>query len=231
MRAIDNLLRHLDSRLAGVVQRHQDRGGHETDRRAAGPLRLGVEIVVVAPAAVDALVADRACRSAASIRARILRQRSWSRACRRKHVQQGIDANRRGTSCCRGRRPNCGGPWARAPSARPRPDRRHGATSGLSPPTSSRAEMHSEVTAAAKRLVGAGHGGINLLRPAAPLGAPRAVGVLPLEQEAHAAADRRFQFGGGHPGDRLRLRPGHGRGSSTGAAPCGPPLARRPPAA
>ena len=43
---------------------------------------------------------------------------------------------------------------------------------------------------AAKRLMGAGHGGINLLGPAAPLGTPRAVGVLPLEQEGHAAADR-----------------------------------------
>ncbi len=54
--------------------------------------------------------------------------------------------------------------------------------------------------------VGPGHGGVDLVGPAAPLGAPRAVGVLSPQQEGDALADGRIDPGGGRRSDGQRLR-------------------------
>ena len=59
--------------------------------------------------------------------------------------------------------------------------------------------------------MGAGHGGIDFLRPGAGGRAPRAVGVLAPQQEIDAAADGRFQVGGA-----AALATGFGFGPVTG---------------
>ena len=79
-----------------------------------------------------------------------------------------------------------------------------------------------------KALVGAGHGGIDLVGPGAGGRAPRAVGVLAAQQELHAAADGPFQLGGGWPRGPASASARSRGGVLESPAPRPAPVAGRP---
>ena len=199
--AIDDLLRDLDSGLAGVVHHHQDRGGHETDRRAAGPLRLerrhrrsntSRRRALVTREHADLLVDQDADLPRTLLVLGLPPQ----------EVQQGVDRIGMTPVVVQG----IGRTAANRRQVLDEPDL--GAIDGPLDLGTVAADFQEGRNAershgAAKGLMGARHRGINLAGPVAPFGTPRAVGVLPLEQEGHTAADRGLDLLRIGLGDRL----------------------------
>ena len=145
-----------------------------------------------------------------AISSRILRQRSVVAGPAAEHVRQGVDRVGVGPVVVDGVGRRAADRLPGGPTSTPRRGRWPGRPrAGRRRPRSGRNAQGRH--AARKAWCGTGDGGKDLLRPAAALRAPGAVGVLPDQQELDAAVDRRADCLGRRRRDGLGLRTGHGQ--------------------